>query len=360
MAAATTHIPLKPISNGPNMSVSGPIPSRANDLPPKISPTPPRRCSQCQGPLPRSLTYGGKWCEACREKEHERAVLYAQRATIRAELAKMPAMRISDVQPPDFSFVPQKRKADTGPDASTSAHPAKITSASRKRIEYQTEEALFSALSAQLDAFEKERSSDAASSSSESYLNFFGGYTIVFDPDVYPDKRVELVICELKRRTTLPLGYVTYPPHCLVVNRTDIVHPYSLLVKTVPGSKGGGHSQHHWCTCSGLLPPPKPSPASSATPSPPSSQPIPSTKPGAPVQRGQSMLMKWLATGSKSSTTSKATSAAEERPQDRPGRGKCGGTITITAVVDMSHPLASEGMKGQRVTVQVQHPGRFG
>ncbi|KAI0369201.1 hypothetical protein BV20DRAFT_968398 [Pilatotrama ljubarskyi] len=346
MAAATSHAPLKPISNGPNMSISGHVPND-NQSPRKPSAS-TRTCSQCKGPLPRSLVYGGKRCEACREKEHERAMLYAQRATIRAELAKMPPMRISDVQPPDFRFVPQKRKAEAAPDASCSTSsgpgscPAKTAWASRKRIEYQTEDAFFSALSAQLDA---SKPVPDVSSDSDAYLNFFGGYTIVFDPDVYPDKRVALVIAELESRTTLPLGP---------------------LVKSVPGSKAGGYSQHHWCTCSGVLPPAKPSLSaspspSSEAPSPTSSQSSTSTKPGAPVQRSQSMLMKWLATGSrsKSMSTPQIENGVDQRPQDRRGRGRCGGTITITAVVDMSHPLASDGLKGQRVTVQVQHPGRF-
>ena len=42
---------------------------------------------------------------------------------------------------------------------------------------------------------------------------------------------------------------------------------------------------------------------------------------------------------------------------DAPPPG-CGGTITVRAVTDFSHPLGRMGIKGQKVSVHVVHPGR--
>ena len=62
--------------------------------------------------------------------------------------------------------------------------------------------------------------------------------------------------------------------------------------------------------------------------------------------------MGWLA---KSSTPQEDVMEIDVDDAPPPG---CGGTITVCAVTDFSHPLGRMGIRGQKVSVHVAHPGR--
>ncbi|KAI0330899.1 hypothetical protein GY45DRAFT_1370387 [Cubamyces sp. BRFM 1775] len=305
------------------------------------------RCTQCISALPDSYPY--KWCESCRAKDRERSKRKKERAKARLrELREQNEGHVSSratgalgraegssnsarAGSSSASAVPQKRKVgavDIPTKAPPPARPRLIKS--RKRFEYQTQDGLFDALAARVEIpQEKAKIAGPSSTSASNYLNFWGGYTIVLDPDIPLKERVESVASGLKERMLLPLG---------------------LVMKRVDGCAASGYTQRHWCTCMGVAPPLKAAPT-------PASSTLPASQSAAPLKRSGSMLMTWLAGGSKS--RSGDGSSQQEDLSTKPGRGVCGGTISIRAVVDSSHPLAEEGMKGQRVSVQVEHPGCF-
>ena len=110
---------------------------------------------------------------------------------------------------------------------------------------------------------------------------------------------------------------------------------YSTLAKRERKKSCGGHVRTFWCACD---PPPKPP-----------KEPTPS----AVVQSAnpaQSTLAGWLA-----QSQSKEKLCDEAPPLPPLG---CGGTITVYAVTDFTHPLWDMGVEGQKVVVDVRHPGR--
>lgn len=82
---------------------------------------------------------------------------------------------------------------------------------------------------------------------------------------------------------------------------------------------------------------------------PPFATPAPS-RAGVPPKHTQSTLTGWLA-----KSQSKEKLGGEVAPLPPPG---CGGTIIVYAVTDFSHPLGRMGIEGQKIVVQVEHPGR--
>ena len=42
--------------------------------------------------------------------------------------------------------------------------------------------------------------------------------------------------------------------------------------------------------------------------------------------------------------------------KNTPSGSICGGTIVVRAVTDFSHPLGRMGVKGQKITVHIEHP----
>ncbi|KAI0642466.1 hypothetical protein C8Q79DRAFT_1013737 [Trametes meyenii] len=303
----------------------------------------PRKCNQCFSTLPLDTAY--KWCEKCRQKDREKSRRKKERAKLRLQSAQhtpaLPGAEVAtpssshaptpplqcDVDPNVFLSLPRKRKADPDEAAATTPERPPKSAPRLKRTEFQTRGALFDALRAQLPRLTVQTPPVA-------YLNFYAGYTIVLDPIVDPEARVELLVSELKEQTVLPLGEVA---------------------KYVNGWLAGGYAQHHWCICRGVRSVPEPQPNKTLDLG---------TKAhlgGLPLKRSQSTLATWLAAGSKAKTKTKAASGTDAPREEKSGRGVCGGTITIDAVSDFSHPLAREGeqrMKGQRITIQVQHPGR--
>ena len=180
------------------------------------------RCTQCVAPLPEQYPY--KWCEPCRAKDRDKAKRKKERRKARlADEQNQDSIRLRALGTQDraegsstrassssATTVPQKRKVDvvdTPVKTPLSVRPRMVKS--RKRSEFQTQDRLFDALAARIQALQDElEEADPSSTSSSSYLNFWGGYTIVLDPDVPLKERVEMVVSELKERTSLPLGYV--------------------------------------------------------------------------------------------------------------------------------------------------------
>ncbi|CDO73325.1 hypothetical protein BN946_scf185008.g88 [Trametes cinnabarina] len=309
-----------------------------------------RLCPRCSARLP--VDQDGavhKHCEDCRRKDREMEERRQERKRMLAQLNRGTApvrLPFAGFQPTSspmaevppaataLASLPQKRKADADDLPSESqVRPTKMPVRKLNRTEYQTQDRLYDALDAYLDTSE-----DATFQ-----LNFHGGFTIVLDPDIRPTQRVEIVVEELRERTRLPLGQ---------------------LVMRVNGILGG-YTAHHWCTCMGIAPPPPPkresqSIATAPTPFPAST---PAIQPGAPsaqpAKRNQRTLMNWLASAPKPKRKSVAHSqTSAQKPKDYLGRGVCGGTISVEVVPDFSHPLADAGLRGQRVTLCVQHPGR--
>ena len=95
-------------------------------------------------------------------------------------------------------------------------------------------------------------------------------------------------------------------------------------------------------------------------------------KDGATLGRKQGTLAGWLAAReqtrpSPAAGTTVVTSASSTQPvmatavtggKGQEARG-CGGTITVWVATDYSHPLGRMGIKGQKITVQVEHPGHL-
>ncbi|KAI0676046.1 hypothetical protein C8Q78DRAFT_366392 [Trametes maxima] len=281
----------------------------------------PRKCNQCCSTLPPGSVY--KWCEKCRQKDREKSRRKKERAKLRAQLAQctptisrtnithplspanLPPLHVAEAS--GASLLPQKRKAD--PDAVAAAPERPPKAAPRpKRTEYQTQDALFDALSACLP---QQRPSYKVP---PDCLNFHGGFTIVLDPSVDPEARVGLFVSELTEQTGLPLGKVA---------------------KYVNGRPAGGYAQHHWCTCRGVAKPkPKAEPTDSEAPHMLSGAQGHS---GVPLKRSQSTLATWLAAGTKVKAKPKAGAGAAAPSEETVGDCR---------------------LKGQRITIQVQHPGR--
>ncbi|KAH9888770.1 hypothetical protein C8Q73DRAFT_793779 [Cubamyces lactineus] len=347
-AEARKFLPKSTLNARKDVSSSKPGPSDPfTRLPIEASMFSVTRCTQCVAPLPEHYPY--KWCESCRAKDRDKAKRKRERKQARVvhehngdHIRSRPTEVLDRAEGSSShagsrsstAAVPQKRKVDAvdAPVKAPSPVRPRIV-AGRKRFEFQTQDRLLDALAARVQALQREsEEANTSSTSTSSCLNFWGGYTIVLDPDIPLKERVEMVESELKNRTALPLG---------------------LVIKRVDGCTATGYIQRHWCTCMGIAPPPK------ATPVPIISTPPP-LQGAAPVKRNGSMLMNWLAGGNKSKSGERAVDGGlQDDPSARPGRGVCGGTISIDAVVDSSHPLAEKGVKGQRVTVQVEHPGRY-
>ncbi|PIL25201.1 hypothetical protein GSI_13090 [Ganoderma sinense ZZ0214-1] len=192
--------------------------------------------------------------------------------------------------------------------------------------EYQTGQSLFDGLSRGVETSRASRTSTAAPAR---YVNFHGSYTIVMDPDVRGERRVKRVVDELKQSGKLRFGN---------------------LVKRESEKSRGGHARTFWCACDSPPPPQKhPSPSPTTRDASPSAA-IASSQAGALLKRTQSTLVGWLA-----KSQSKEKSGDEALPVPPPG---CGGTITVSAVTDFSHPLGRMGIEGQKIAVRVEHPGR--
>ncbi|KAL1944925.1 hypothetical protein VTO73DRAFT_2545 [Trametes versicolor] len=292
-------------------------------------------------------------CDACHKiigakvnaklkKDANKALAKMRAAAVPAVVqhsASVPAFKLA-VEPPKPPIVvkskattgatsapqPPKRKLEEVSGTQTGeedSRPFKVTA--HKGKEYQTGDALLDALAAQWQGPRANR--DASSSTAQAHVNFMGGYTVVLDPSVSSETRVEQLTGACKASSKkIPIGK---------------------LVRRFDGASER-HSREYWCICAGVATPPsKPPNPPAAAASPVPSQPLDAIpKSGAPLKRSQSTLTTWLAAVRPS--TQGGRSGAEE---DAPGRGVCGGTIGVDAVTDFSHPLARKGIKGQRVTV---------
>ncbi|EIW58235.1 uncharacterized protein TRAVEDRAFT_20305 [Trametes versicolor FP-101664 SS1] len=312
---------------------------------------PATRCMRCHTALAPNGAYKHT-CDVCHKiigakvnaklkKDANKALAKMRAAAVPAVVqhsASVPAFKLA-VEPPKPPIVvkskattgatsapqPPKRKLEEVSGTQTGeedSRPFKVTA--HKGKEYQTGDALLDALAAQWQGPRATR--DASSSTAQAHVNFMGGYTVVLDPSVSSETRVEQLTGACKASSKrIPIGK---------------------LVRRFNGASER-HSREYWCICAGVATPPsKPPNAPAAAASPVPSQPLDAIpKSGAPLKRSQSTLTTWLAAVRPS--TQGGRSGAEE---DAPGRGVCGGTIGVDAVTDFSHPLARKGIKGQRVT----------
>ncbi|KAI1793458.1 hypothetical protein LXA43DRAFT_885541 [Ganoderma leucocontextum] len=354
----SVHTPLKPISNGPMAILPAcQPPPVVQTLPSKTSTSAAMTCIRCPRTLPAHSSL--KWCELCREKQGDYIKLLKRGRAVQAHgssvfvpvLANTMAstrqvasprdmdadMKMTDatggcstsVSPSRSSAGPMKRKAETM-DSEASAveeqpgEDATLHMALRK--EYQTGQDLLDALSEDMETFCASR--PTSTSSRPPYVNFHGSYTIVMDPDVRGKRRVRQIVDELGQSAKLQFGD---------------------LAKRESDKSCGGHARTFWCACDPPPRPPKqPTPLPATQDASSSATPM-ASQAGAPPKRMQSTLMGWLA---KSQPKGKLD---DEAPLPPPG---CGGTITVYTVTDFSHPLGTMGIKGQRIAVHVEHPGR--
>ncbi|EJF64042.1 hypothetical protein DICSQDRAFT_133746 [Dichomitus squalens LYAD-421 SS1] len=333
----------------PNLATSRP-PAAVQVLPFDASTSHARLCAQCFRLLPAKTS--SRKCEPCRgkdpdtlsrwkkERARERAAQASMEGTFTVELAsegktEAPPLRPSadTVEMADAargtgapSSGATKRKADALDAKSEASRGAGLFA----HKEYQTSQELMDALSRDVEA---SRPSQAAAPSRPPYVNFRGSFTIVMDPDVQGRPRVKQVVEALAQSAKLRFGK---------------------LVKCESDVSRGGHARTYWCCCS-----PEPEPPKRSAPPAPLSQPTtlaagPQSSPSpsqtrTPPKRTQSTLIGWLG---KPTPKEEVTDAANAPP---PG---CGGTITVYAVTDFSHPLGRVGIRGQKVSVHVEHPGR--
>ncbi|KAI0695354.1 hypothetical protein C8T65DRAFT_833189 [Cerioporus squamosus] len=329
---ADTYAPLKPISNGPKATHPRDAVTAPELASPGLAKAPTqdtRSCSQCRRALTPWTVY--KWCEVCRQKDREKAKRKKQRAlqlAAQAYASSIPATpgarsvamdldgADTDVEMQDTAKVvhlpPKRRAFDVGLNSEVlGAGPSHATS----RREYQTEQLLLDALSQKMQEFQKSRAS--------------------FSPGVIP------CYVSVGRRAKQVKGELTKSAHL----------KFGDLIKHESTKTNTGHARTYWCACN---PPPRPCPvpvqhpASQPSPTFPSLSTSSSTTPT--IKRTQSTLTSWL---SKPPTPFPADPMKVHTPP--PG---CGGTITVSVVEDLSHPLASMGIKGQRIIVRVEHPGR--
>ncbi|RDX48115.1 hypothetical protein OH76DRAFT_1405029 [Lentinus brumalis] len=340
----STYAPLKPISNGPK--ATHPL----NAAPPaagstKASTPDVRFCSQCRRTLSPSTVY--KWCEVCRLKDREKAKRKKQRALelaaqVHAAASSVPvtpdarsvAINLdgddTDVEmqgPGAVVYMHTKRKACEMESDTLGAVPSQHATS---ETEYQTEGLFTDALSQRM------RDSRASSStvSAPSYVEFFGSYTIVMDPNVSAVRRAKRTKADLMKSAHLQFGD---------------------LIKYESTTRNMSHARTYWCACN-----PAPTPPAILAQHP-ASQPhatfasTPSSTPPT-IKRTQSTLTSWLSKPAPPSGMHVSRPADPVKvPTPPPG---CGGTITVSVVEDASHPLASMGIKGQRIAVRVEHPGR--
>ncbi|KAH9857341.1 hypothetical protein C2E23DRAFT_900530 [Lenzites betulinus] len=362
--------PLKPISNGPRAvaSMSG-LYTAAKDAHMRAQAGDSAEllpCIQCRNTLPSNAgTTCNLVCLTCRASIKERnskrdQELEKVRAKIRA-IAASAAFRPEGVTDPPLR--PLKRKADgildTPAGAQEAARPSKVSASARKREEFQMADALLAELAAR---WQQSVHDPPTNTKRTEGLNFHGSYAVVRDPAVSNAARAEQLVSTLSADKRFSVGQ---------------------LVKRVTGtSKDAPHSQHHWCTCRGLAPPPKPQQKPTAVPAQPRPAPTaaatpgtaPNTVPALKRTATQGTLARWLSSAPAGASASKSQPKSKSAVgQEPPGRGVCGGTVEIAAYADLSHTLAEheegggagpaegggvgEGMRGQRVTVRVRHPG---
>ncbi|TBU30528.1 hypothetical protein BD311DRAFT_718514 [Dichomitus squalens] len=337
----------------PNLATSRP-PAAVQVLPFDASTSHARLCAQCFRLLPAKTS--SRKCEPCRgkdpdtlsrwkkERARERAAQASMEGTFTVESASGSKTEAAAVRPSRSSAdtdvemanatrgtgAPStgaaKRKADAVDAESEPSRGAGLLA----HKEYQTSQELMDALSRDVEAF---RASQAAAPSRPPYVDFRGSFTIVMDPDVRGRPRVEQVVEALAQSAKLRFGK---------------------LVKCESDVSCGGHARTYWCCCSPALECPKRSapPAHLGQPTTlaagPQSSPLPSQT-RTPPKRTQSTLIGWLG---KPTPKEEVTDAANAPP---PG---CGGTITVYAVTDFSHPFGRMGIRGQKVSVHVEHPRR--
>ncbi|KAI0741681.1 hypothetical protein C8Q80DRAFT_1274072 [Daedaleopsis nitida] len=318
---AHAHTPLvpKPIPNGPRTQPRAPT---AAPVPiAKTTTLELQSCTQCRRPF---VARQYKTCDNCRRKSRDKRQIKKQREQdrLRVLLAQARA-RIADGA--EVNFWSEAGGSDTDVEMEDSADEHQHAESKKRkaplddRPEYQTEQALLDALHVEMRA----ATTKTSPTSPPSCANFEGSFAIIMDPDVPAEKRVMKVVAELKTIPQVKLGV-------------------RILRESEPAC--GGHARTYRCCCIEPPPtPPKPTAVNgiAAPQFPPSSQAQVSSS-GATLKRTQSTLQPYL------------------KPKPRPAVkiSGCDGTITVYAVADSSHPLARKGMKGQRVTVQVEHPGK--
>ena len=77
---------------------------------------------------------------------------------------------------------------------------------------------------------------------------------------------------------------------------------------------------------------------------------------GGTLKRTQSTLTSWLAAPKPKQPTHATAAASDVGLEEAESKG-CGGMITVSAMLDYSHPLGRLGVKGQKITIQIEHPG---
>ncbi|KAM5544192.1 hypothetical protein V8D89_001852 [Ganoderma adspersum] len=336
----SVHAPLKPISNGTTATVLPTRPPPVQMLPSKTSTPVARSCILCHRNLTASPNSTLRWCELCRQKQGEHpklgrrgprpaSVSSPSIANTRTPAAQIPTphadtdvMMVDATGGSSTSASPSrskpgamKRKADVMDSEELPAEDRSREDAALPAVqpkEYQTGKDLLDQLSRDVETSRASRSM----LSRPQYVNFHGSYTIVMDPEVRGERRVKHVVDELRQSSKLRFG---------------------TLVKSERKRSCGGHARTFWCACD---PPPQP---------PKEPTHFPTTQDAPPI-RTQSTLVGWL-----------AQSQSREKFDDEtlllPPPG-CGGTITVYAVTDFSHPLWDVGVDGQKVVVDVRHPGR--
>ncbi len=157
--------------------------------------------------------------------------------------------------------------------------------------------------------------------------------------------------CDRPWPRSLNFEFFRIPTRCSYI----LLCAHSDLIKYESTTRNIGHARTYWCACN-----PAPTPPALLA-QPPASQPpatfasTPSSTPPT-IKRTQSTLTSWLSKPAPPSGMQVSRPADLVKvPTPPPG---CGGTITVSVVEDASHPLASMGIKGQRIAVRVEHPGR--
>ena len=224
------HTPLKPISNGPKATLVASLsaaqePSSSATIKPSTSEL-QFWCSNCSRPISFAEA-GFKWCEPCRVKNREKHRNYVRgraarehggssagvAASLLAALANQDAVAADDPMEVDenqAAVLPRKRKAELVLDDCIE-RPDPIV-ASGSRAEYQTEQALLDALSAEVKTFQasfnrlRSQAGVPSEQASPTYINFHGSFTVVMDPSVSERHRAKRFIADLSKSVKLPVG----------------------------------------------------------------------------------------------------------------------------------------------------------